>query len=42
MAGEFDLSLADKLGYHLAIVHRDTHVGTLGEDQIKSLDADLQ
>lgn len=40
--GQFDMKIAEKLGQSLAIVHRQTHVGNIGEDALKDLHKHLE
>ncbi|XP_045213350.2 methylthioribose kinase-like [Mercenaria mercenaria] len=37
MNGQFDMKVAENLGHSLAIVHRETHIGKIGEEAIEKL-----
>lgn len=41
-AGEFEIKIVEKLGHQLAVVHRETHVATIGAENLHELDRQFE
>ena len=42
MRGEFEPSVAGRLGRQLAVIHRDTHIGTIGAEALNKLTEEFE
>lgn len=39
---KFDITLAEDIARHIAVIHRDTHVSKIGSEGIKQLDEEFR